>query len=404
VVEAPLASPVEPAHPLLEPGTGLEPRLTVIAPVHPLTVGAAQFNTAMVRALRQRTQADLISWRRMYPPLLYRGVTSDSTSRPPQYESAAFMLDWHDPRSWRRACRRIEAYAPSAVVLPWVHPVMVPPYRWLLRHTPAHVLRVVICHNVETHERVVLHRALTRSVLRHADLLVTHAAHQRGELAALGLESIPIAPLFHPHFDAQELARPTPAGAAEAVRARLGDPDVLLLAYGAVRPYKGVELAVEALARLDRSLRVGLVIAGRFWGGRGAIESLAQRVGVEARVELRDRYVTNEETAALFAACDAAILPYRSASQSGVVGLAFAHRRPVIATRVGGLPESVRDGVDGVLCEPDDPAALAAAIERFIARRRELNRGAGSNHAARSFARYAELLLAAVKDTRKAPA
>src|SRR5712691_420103 len=153
VAEARVQLPVNPARPTLEPGTGLEPRLTVVAPVHPLTVGAAQFNAAMVSALRQRADVDLISWRRMYPPLLYGGATSDRVSRPPQRQNALFVLDWHDPRSWRRVRRRIEAYAPSALILPWVHPVMAPPYRWLLRHAPAGVPRVLICHNVATHKR-----------------------------------------------------------------------------------------------------------------------------------------------------------------------------------------------------------------------------------------------------------
>ena len=115
------------------------------------------------------------------------------------------------------------------------------------------------------------------------------------------------------------------------------------------------------------------------------------------RVEFRDRYISNEEAALLFGAADAAILPYRSASQSGVAQLSFAYGRPVIATSVGGLPAAVRHGQDGLLCEPDDPAALARAIETN-GPRPCCSSPPASGHCAEecSFQRYSDLLDAAL--------
>ena len=155
-----------------------------------------------------------------------------------------------------RALGLLAEFEPKAFVLPWLHPVNAPAYGWLLRHAPSRCTRVVICHNVETHERVRLGSAITRSVLGNADLLVTHAAQQRSELARLGLAATPLLELFHPRFVASDLAaQPTQLEIVEE-RQRLGNPDLMLLAYGAVRPYKGVDLAVRALALLDRDLDV----------------------------------------------------------------------------------------------------------------------------------------------------
>jgi glycosyltransferase involved in cell wall biosynthesis len=117
-------------------------------------------------------------------------------------------------------------------------------------------------------------------------------------------------------------------------------------------------------------------------------------------VEFRERFISNEEAALLFAAADASLLPYRSASQSGVVQLSFAYGRPVIATRVGGLPTAVDDGVDGILCEPD-PAALAASIERMARDRTQLTAGVRVRTHAHSFHRYCELLDDAVSELRQ---
>ena len=115
--------------------------------------------------------------------------------------------------------------------------------------------------------------------------------------------------------------------------------------------------------------------AGRGDGERAAGAGAARGLG--DRVEIRDRFIPNDEAALLFGAAHASLLPYRSASQSGVVQLSFAYGCPVIATRVGGLPAAVGDGVDGILCEPS-AADVAAAIER-MAREHELARRRGTH-------------------------
>ena len=365
-------------------------RKSVIGAVYPLASGAAQFNGAMVRAMAPVGPVEVISWRRMYPPLLYRGQPRDTSSARRLSTDVSFILDWHDPRTWREAVRRVGAFGAQAVILPWLHPVMAPPYRSILRGLRERAARVLICHNVEPHERVPALGHLTRAALRHADLLVTHAPHQRAELESLGLGSVPVLEAFHPRFDSEGLA-PTPSAADRArERERQGNPDLLLLMFGAIRPYKGLDIALDALTLVDRRLDVRLVVAGRSWEA-GALEHEVGKRGLEGHVEIRDRFVPDDEAALLFGTADASLLPYRSASQSGVVQLSFAYGCPVIATRVGGLPAAVDEGVNGILCEPD-AADVAAAIERMAREHAALAAGTASGEEAYSFRRYCELV------------
>jgi glycosyltransferase involved in cell wall biosynthesis len=278
------------------------------------------------------------------------------------------------------------------MVLPWVHPVMAPPYRYLLSRPPSGVRRVVICHNVWPHEPVPLARLLTRSVLSQADLLVLHAGAQEVEIEQLGLRGVRILRSFHPRFAAADLSRIPSAAEIAAERARQGTPGLSLLAFGAIRPYKGIDVALDALALVRRDLRVKLTVAGVFWDGGDELRAKVRALGLEDVVELRDGFVSNEEAARMFMAADASVLPYRSASQSGVVALSFAYGTPVIATTVGGLPEAVSHGVDGILCPPGSPAALARAIEELSPVKDELARGVCLGQDRYSFARYAELL------------
>ena len=374
-------------------------RRTLVAAVYPLACGVAQFNGALARAMARTGPVEVLSWRRMYPPLLYRGQVLDPSSPHDDGPDASFILDWHDPRTWRQAVRRIGELDAEAVILPWLHPVMTPPYRYLLRHLPKGATRVVICHNVAPHERLRGARWLSRAALRLTDLIVTHAPHQQEELASLGLASTTTLQAFHPRFAASDFAPPPHPSARALERLRHGNPDLVLLTFGSIRPYKGVDIALDALARVDPDIRVRLVVAGRSWGSANALREQARRLRLNGRVEFHDRFISNEEAALLFSAADASLLPYRTASQSGVVQLSFAYERPVIATRVGGLPMAIEDGADGILCEPDADA-LAAAIEKMAHCHAALREGVQASAFRTSFDRYVALLDEAIAEQR----
>ena len=123
-------------------------------------------------------------------------------------------------------------------------------------------------------------------------------------------------------------------------------------------------MLLRALAELDD---VALTVAGEFWGGVDGTHELISSLGLGERVDLRPGYVPAAQVPELFARADALVLPYRTATASQNVFMAFEHGVPVIATRAGTLPDHVRDGVDGLLCEPDDVASLAGALRRFYA-------------------------------------
>ena len=137
-----------------------------------------------------------------------------------------------------------------------------------------------------------------------------------------------------------------------------------LLFFGFVRPYKGLDVLVEAM-HLLKGGDVFLTVAGEWWSKDS---ELRRSIAEAGHIELIDRYVSEHEAADLFARAGAVVLPYRAATASGIVSLAYHYGKPVIASRVGGLPDVVADGATGRLVPPGDPRALAGAIREFLDR------------------------------------
>ncbi|MBN2066948.1 MAG: glycosyltransferase, partial [Candidatus Diapherotrites archaeon] len=96
-----------------------------------------------------------------------------------------------------------------------------------------------------------------------------------------------------------------------------------------------------------------------------------------------------------FSAADAVVVPYRYASQSGIIQIAVSFSKPVIAASVGGLGEAVEDGKTGFLAEPSNPKELALAIKKFFSSRQDFGKNIQIMKKDLSWSRYADAVLSA---------
>jgi glycosyltransferase involved in cell wall biosynthesis len=149
-------------------------------------------------------------------------------------------------------------------------------------------------------------------------------------------------------------------------RAQLGiTEERVILFFGYIRRYKGLHVLLEAFARLPQIRPTRLLVVGEYYDDASDYQKQIEQLDIADRVTVVGRYVPNDEVRVFFSAADAVVLPYLSATQSGIAQIAFHFETPVIYTDVGGLGETVRDGVHGMVVPPDDPAALTGAITSF---------------------------------------
>ncbi len=363
-----------------------------MGPTHPAPGGIVHFTAGLADALAERGESLVIGWQRRFPARLYPGTITDEVSATSVSATGEPILDLLDPRTWRRAARRIRVFDPDVALLQWWHPMHAPVLITMRRMLHrAGIPVVVICHNVEPHETNAAWRRLTRAALGGADALVIHASALRAQAQAMAPD-VPIIEAFLPVFDNVAAAMETPTRhATDVLRASVGaDNRKLLLCFGYVRPYKGVADAIAAMAHVTSDAT--LLVAGECWEGDADYREAAAHAGAD-RVTLDFRYIPNDEIPVMFAAADAVVVPYRTATQSAVAALAFAFDRPVVATRAGGLAELVEDGVTGALAAPGDPVALAAAIDRVLADERDWTPAVRATRERLSWSRYTDLVI-----------
>jgi glycosyltransferase involved in cell wall biosynthesis len=208
---------------------------------------------------------------------------------------------------------------------------------------------------VVPHESSPFDRLLVRRALAPVEGLVVHATSQEAVAAQL-LGPKPALVTSHPTYIV-DAALSTP-------RPRNRQGPVNLLFFGIVRHYKGVDVLLRALPSVLRKRSVRLVIAGEFWDPAQAYRDLIRDLKLDAHVDLRPGFVPDDELTKLLVEADLMVAPYRSATQSGAVEMAFGAGVPVVASRVGGLADQIDDGTDGLLVPAEDVASLSQVLVR----------------------------------------
>ena len=375
-------------------------KIALVGPAHPYKGGGARHTTELAHRLAAQGHDVIIeSWRAQYPGRLYPGQQTVDVPEGEPYPRTRRRLAWYRPDGWRAEGRRLRPA--DLVVFAYLTPLQAPPYLAIMAGLRRSARTAVICHNVLPHERRPGDVPLTRALLSRADTVITHSAAQAAQARDLVPGATVRTVAMPPHLPAslpqnQGTERAEVSAPASTPLPDLANPPARtrLLFFGIVRPYKGLDVLLRALAQAPA--HVTLTVAGEFWADTTEMDNLIGELGLADRVALRPGYVPADEIPALFGAADALVMPYREATASQNALLAFAHGVPVITTTAGALAEPVRDGVDGLTCAPGDTEDLLRVLKGFsdpqVARR--LRAGIPAVDPDRGWADYLRVLLA----------
>ena len=339
-------------------------KITIVGTAYPLRGGIAHYNALLYRALSVHNEVDVVTFTRQYPGFLFPGKTQKEGGEADGFRvPSSVILDSINPFNWLSVGRTIRSGRPAVLIfkywLPFFGPCFGTIARVVKKGTGTKV--VFICDNVIPHERRPGDRMFTRYAFRAADgFIVQSRAVERDLLTQFPgarYEYVPH-PVYHGFGSA--------VSPGEA-RLRLGiSAQHVLLFFGYVRKYKGLDVLLDAIALLRGRLDIALLVVGEFYDDEQKYRDRIRRLELDTVVTVRSDYIPNDEVKYYFSAADAVVLPYTSATQSGIAQIAYNFDLPVIATNVGGLAEVVREGETGLLVPPNDPRALAGRIIEYF--------------------------------------
>ena len=344
--------------------SGADEPIALIGPHPPFRGGIAHFTERVFSGLRDAGHEVIaITFSRLYPIRFFPGES--------QYEendrgitTAYPVLDSINPLSWSKTAKIIvDKRARTAIFMYWM-PFFAPAYRAIARRLRKRGVRIIgVVHNVLPHERHIGDRFFSKRFIQSCDSVIVLSEGVRQDVRNLAPE-INVRLQQHPIYDQfGDAIEKTEA------RSRLNlDPECrVLLFFGFVRPYKGLDVLLESLYRVTQQYpSITLLVAGEFYDDISSYQKQIARLGLRDNVRLEDRYISSGEVGSYFCAADVIVQPYLSATQSGVIPIARHFNKPVIATDVGGLAEFM--GKNDTVVPAGDSKALADAILSNLSR------------------------------------
>lgn len=340
-------------------------RIVIVGPAYPLRGGGiSSFNERLARHFQsQGHSVDIYSFSLQYPNFLFPGKSQYSEESKPDDLNIYTKINSINPLNWFKVGKELKNKKYDLLIVRFWMPFFAPALGTILRRVRKnkHTKIVCIADNIIPHEQRFGDRAMSKYFLKSIDACVTMSDSVRQDLRNINA-TIPTVLTPHPLYDNYGEALDK-----SIARKKLTIPntDRIILFFGFIRSYKGLDMLLEALAsKRLQELGVKLLLAGEFYGDENFYHKKIKELGLEKSIYTHTHFIPNSEVATYFCASDCVVLPYRSATQSGITQVAYHFDLPMIATAVGGLPELVEDGKVGWLVKPE-VEGIISGIARF---------------------------------------
>ncbi len=349
-------------------------KILILSPAYPYRGGIADFTHRLAAQLQDEGHdVGIVTFTLQYPGFLFPGKTQYSESAAPENLRIERLLNSVNPFNWLSVGNKLRRRNADLLLVTYWMFFMAPSFGTIARRVRSNGKTKVIAlaHNLLPHERHFWDVPCAKYFLHSVDGVVSLSQSVLAEAVRIapGLPAV-----FSPHPLYDHFGFPVDRNSACR---HLGlDPDRrYYLFFGLIRDYKGLDWLLEAWAdpRL-RNQNISLVIAGEFYGDGEKYRAQAKRLGLNDRIVWHTSFISEGEVRYYFSAADFIVQPYKSATQSGVTQIAYHFERPMLVTRVGGLPEIVPDGRCGYVVEPN-PKSIADAMVDFAQRNPDFTDG-----------------------------
>jgi glycosyltransferase involved in cell wall biosynthesis len=343
-------------------------KIVIVSPAYPLRGGIAHSAGLLYKELSKEHEVLLVTFKRQYPNFLFPGKSQTESEETIDKISTEVILDSINPFNWGSTAKRILNFKPDLVIFKHWLPFFGPCYGWIARKIKKNssAKLIAVCHNIIPHEKRIGDKILSKYFLKKMDYFIPLSHQVKKDLFLFvknplyKLLPLPVFSLFGDGVDKDQAKK----------FLKISDKRIVLF-FGFIRDYKGLDVLIEAFSLVRKELDVKLIVAGEFYEPEDKYLTLIEKHNLEESIILKKDFIPTTEVKYYFSASDAVVLPYKSATQSGIVQVAVNFCKPVIAANVGGIGEVIEDGKTGLVVEKENPEELAEAIIRYYQEEKE---------------------------------
>lgn len=344
-------------------------KIVLIGPVYPYKGGISHYTGLLDKALVAKGhEVSMHSFQFQYPKFLYKKEQKDERDSKFKIQNTNYSIHTLNPFNWIGAAHKIKEEAPDLVVIQWWHPYFAPCYFCLCKLLGRQKI-LFVCHNVFPHERFPMDRFLTKMVLRNGDFFITQSNMDARDLLSIDADAAyTVTP--HPTYNAFKMKDMSKEEARNLLH--IQEKEKVMLFFGFVREYKGLKYLLEAMKEIVNTIHdIQLWVVGDFGNDRETYMDQISSLLLEDHIKIVEGYIADSEVEKYFAASNLVVLPYISATQSGIVQIAYGFQKPVLVTNVGGLPDVVTDQHTGYVVEAGSARAIADAVCDYFTQDKE---------------------------------
>jgi glycosyltransferase involved in cell wall biosynthesis len=347
------------------PHTGKK-KIVIVGPAYPYRGGNSLFVSYVSDSLMREYNVKIINYSLLYPSILFPGTSQfDKSNTLIKKIENERVINSINPFTWIIAANKIRKEKPDLIVFDWWHP-----FFSFCHFTISFLVKkgfrnkiLFITENFVSHEGHFIDKLLTKIGLSNASAFLALSEKVVKELQASGYQKM----IYQSELPVYECYKPDILSGNTIERLGYTSENKVLLFFGYVRKYKGLDLLIEAMPDIIKEIpEVRLLIVGEFYDDPMPYLDKMNELGLSSCIKIVNKFVPNEEVGKYYLASDLNILPYRSATQSGILNVSYGFLKPVIVTNVGGLSESVINGKTGIVIEPDSPSAIVKGVKDFF--------------------------------------
>lgn len=326
-------------------------KIVFVGTFPPFRGGISNFYHTMAERLSKEHQVHAVNFTTQYPDLLFPGKSQFSeTFTQISYQSER-LLSSVNPLSWKKTANRIIELKPDLIIFKYWMPFFAPAFASVLKKAKKKLdtQALVVCDNIIPHEGRPLDTAMTKRFFDNVDHFMVMSKSVENDLLSLYPNANYVySP--HPLYDlfGKELEKETTRNELEI------NEEKLMLYFGLIRQYKGLDILIEAAKILKEKMTNFKILAvGDCYDDPKMYHDLIKENDVGDVFDLRTEFVPDDKVSTYFSAADVVVLPYKDATQSGVVPVAYHFNTPVVVSDVGGLMEIVENDRTGYVVQPN---------------------------------------------------